>query len=969
MNRNNANKRRVIRELLNQRRQEQGQRALSQRGYSRLYGTRGTNTYAIMDSLLGVVDLQLTPETTVDVGGDLFQLYFANRGKTKRILYMVDGNVIVDRTLDIPDIENFADWYESEKWNAWMEESDRSYLMVNDNRGKIYITDLNDMVTPDRIVQSYLDGETNCVFTPIRNWLETELAEEDIKPDYKKKLHGKLKPLAKFEEQYKDGVPQDKMEEVALKLNMKFYVHNFFNSDVECYGKKLTHALKVFHYTNPRVNHLELGQLFHNTKPEPATQDFIINLIRECAEQDKACYYTKVGDGINAVYCIDGQAYAVKSEFNEALNELVNETGLYRCRIDDLKNPELSAFIQRGTHFNTSISFPNFMKNREGTIIGLKCIDQKKAYFNFKDCKYYEGFLGKITDFRKTNKIEGVGLYLIKDLNPFNCYLKDRQKFVRLNEIMNMYNSNNVYTSAELKFLDTMGWKYKIVAGCWGVETLDFDFGEKMLDKMGKKPFVDANGNLKMKGSSFFAVATGSWASHGEYDYKYLHGTKETAEMLREQLGEAVLMNPDIDNEICIRTRKTHINTLTHVSAFILAYQRLSLIEQLMEMDLDKLQSIYVDGIYYIDHEFKVLDTFQEGNCESYSSMYLKNKDFITQIFSTKPKIEYSPYRETHATELWTGAGGCGKTHQNLIDFGLVKPVYCGPSHKLNAVKTDEYYFDVMTIQLLLSESPENPKSRYLYSNAFIIDEVSMMKNEEKEILLEKLKGCRVIMCGDIGYQISAWEGTPFKEEGFEYYKHLTENYRVEKGDPLLDLLNSVRDSIKNVTPINISLPTVDTNYLVRNYKREDMILSFSKVKAKKWTDMFKSIPKWYIDKSNVHLHGMIFVQDEKPEGEKVQLQHGFTTCSIQGETLKHNIWIDVECMNHRQVLYTALSRAKKLSQIKFVTYNKTEEKRDTFYDNNIKCDCGQYVERGKGGDVYIHDYIEYYRWCEKCKN
>jgi hypothetical protein len=177
MNRINANKRRVLRELLNQRRQEQGQRALSQRGYSRLYGTRGTNTYAIMDSLLGVVDLQLTPETTVDVGGDLYQLYFANRGKTKRILYMVDGNVIVDRTLTIPDIANFAAWYESEKWNAWMEESDRSYLMVNDNRGKIYITDLNDMVTPDRIVQSYLDGETNCVFTPIRNWLETELAE------------------------------------------------------------------------------------------------------------------------------------------------------------------------------------------------------------------------------------------------------------------------------------------------------------------------------------------------------------------------------------------------------------------------------------------------------------------------------------------------------------------------------------------------------------------------------------------------------------------------------------------------------------------------------------------------------------------------------------------------------------------------------------------------------------------------
>jgi hypothetical protein len=585
-----------------------------------------------------------------------------------------------------------------------------------------------------------------------------------------------------------------------------------------------------------------------------------------------------------------------------------------------LKNPELSAFIERGTHFNTSISFENYISNTEGTIHRLKCIDQKKAYYNFKECKFYEGFLGKITDFRKTNKIEGVGLYLIKDLKPFNCYLKDRQKFVQLNEQMNMYKSNNVYTSAELKFLDTMGWRYKIVAGCWGVKTLDFDFGENMLSKIGKKPFVDEKGNLKMKGASFYAVATGSWASHNIYEYKYIQGTKETAEMLRQQLGESVLTNHDIDDEICIRTRKNNINTLTHVSAFILAYQRLSLIEQLIEMDFDKLQSIYVDGIYYIDHDFKVLDTFQEGNCESYSSMHIKNKDFITQIFVCKPKIEYQTFRENHASELWTGCGGSGKTHHNLVDFGFVKPVFCSPSHKLCASKRNEYDCDVMTTQLLLSESISNPKSRYLYYNTFVIDEVSMMTNNEKEKILEKLDGCKVIMCGDVGYQIPAWTGTPFKEEGFEYYKHLTENYRVVKGDPLLDILNDVRDCIKNGKHISLSIPSVDSNYLERYYKREDIILTYSGKTRDKYTELFKSIPKWYIENSNVHFHGEIFIQDEKPEGEKVVVRHGFTCASIQGETAKGTIWIDMECMNNKHVLYTALSRAKRLSQIKFVS-------------------------------------------------
>ena len=48
MNRINANKKRVLRQLLNQRREEQGQRPLTQRGYSRLYGTTGINTYQII---------------------------------------------------------------------------------------------------------------------------------------------------------------------------------------------------------------------------------------------------------------------------------------------------------------------------------------------------------------------------------------------------------------------------------------------------------------------------------------------------------------------------------------------------------------------------------------------------------------------------------------------------------------------------------------------------------------------------------------------------------------------------------------------------------------------------------------------------------------------------------------------------------------------------------------------------------
>ena len=47
-----------------------------------------------------------------------------------------------------------------------------------------------------------------------------------------------------------------------------------------------------------------------------------------------------------------------------------------------------------------------------------KCnhIDMKKAYTRGGECNFYQGYLGKITDFRKTDKIQGLGIYYITDI-------------------------------------------------------------------------------------------------------------------------------------------------------------------------------------------------------------------------------------------------------------------------------------------------------------------------------------------------------------------------------------------------------------------------------------------------------------------------------------------------------------------------------------------------------------------------
>ena len=57
-----------------------------------------------------------------------------------------------------------------------------------------------------------------------------------------------------------------------------------------------------------------------------------------------------------------------------------------------------------------------------------------------------------------------------------------------------------------------------------------------------------------------------------------------------------------------------------------------------------------------------------------------------------------------------------------------------------------------------------------------------------------------------------------------------------------------------------------------------------------------------------------------KPEGVRSSLQHAFTIHSIQGETAEERLYIDITKLNSMRMIYTALSRAKYLSQIYIIS-------------------------------------------------
>jgi len=66
-------------------------------------------------------------------------------------------------------------------------------------------------------------------------------------------------------------------------------------------------------------------------------------------------------------------------------------------------------------------------------------IDMKKAYANYKMCRYYDGFLGKPTDFRKCDKMEGIGYYRIQNIQFNNSILE------QWNKRMNIYKNGLIF--------------------------------------------------------------------------------------------------------------------------------------------------------------------------------------------------------------------------------------------------------------------------------------------------------------------------------------------------------------------------------------------------------------------------------------------------------------------------------------------------------------------------------------------
>lgn len=804
-----------------------------------------------------------------------------------------------DSIEEVPPVgEGYSGWWDGFSYFFMVDSEINAFSpVINDGlepnfQAQLLIMTL-DKVNKSNFSQYFMEGVTNCLLKPIRAWANDCLSDAKSK-SAKYNYQRKLKLCDKYEEEFVNGVPEDRIAEICNKLQISIEIDlpstvNNKTKFIEIRSQKK--PLKTFKYINTRLNHIELNKVHSLDNYEEVSKKELIEIFNN--EKDFKMW-RQGKSGITQVNTID-TIYKLKEDegYKRVVEEFEEENNLHAFKVEYYDNPELSEFLRDNCHANQSVLFGDDDDMDKDT---LNHIDMSKSYTRGQDCKFYEGYLGKISDFRQTDKIIELGIYQVKNIN-FNG-----NDVIEKLKVLHDYNA---YPSPELKYYQSIGITFDIIGGCWGTG-FDIEFYDEMYDKEdGISHYCRWFGN----------TMTMNFKNRYNFDCKDI----EFAELNHNY-------NDDVDikfNDYCetgiIEYQKKKVYHQCHIASFITSYARINLMEQLSKFkDINQIIAVQVDGIYY-EGDVEVTSLFRKK--DKITIDYIETDYFVKNKYSYEDEFEFGPFREHNNFELHIGAGGCGKTHNNLTDKGLCSVLYVAPSWKLSRTKAKEYGIDTSVDAWLVDSDPDKWRPIYNKYSVIVIDEVSMMCNEKKYDIMNRFDYHKIIFCGDLGFQLPPVSGYEFTiDDDIKVVEH-TNNRRC-KCPKLKKRLDFMRGLIKDGKDFLMGtkfqesifgIDVVDKDSI--EYNVEDLIICPTHKTKNYYSEKYKNLEK-YIVLENCLDYSNGEIVYTKPKGVKSELRHAFTIHSIQGETAKSKLYIDMNKMESLRMLYTAFSRAEYLHQI-----------------------------------------------------
>jgi len=842
-------------------------------------------------------------------------------------------------------------------------------------------------VVPEHFPQRFADGIAPCFFTPIREWASERLGK--AKATRTKRFYTMVLDRVKaFEDRFDGAIPEGEMQAVCDALGVRVVIDNLL-ADASCYldcrPESSSQPRHTFRFINSRLDHVDLvsnpGASKHsfevlvsdtNGKERIVVRD-LGEPLAELRETGTPYLLKRKGDGaVMAVHTLTDVFVAEAEDGFKAACDCLHEAHPELCTfaLDARGDPQLTAFVSEACHYNLCVDLHGPVDEEAK----LSHIDMAKAYTAFKLCPHYEGFIGKVTDFRECQGMvaDQPGIYKVDCFDFSEAHPKLRYYQERMGS---WYPS--AWTSAELRFLSAHGVRFDISGGSWGTR-FDFDFPTEMLEKgedgvrhyarwVGRCNSLRYTRSVYVPGSLDMAKSLKHQAEKSAFSATGLESfSKLEMRQLEVQERCDVLFIPprslDEQGEIRITYPKTSVWHMSHITAFIMAYQRVTTFMQLLRLDPTRVQRVVGDGIYTLEAlggpeaflrsevrvpPFCVKNDIKLGNagCPAFTSSRLD----VEALTGFGPARAYSGQHTAHV-----GPPGSGKSHTTFTDTGLVRVLVVTPSYRLGARHREAYGVDnAVVANAIDSDIPMRFERYQRYCNVIIFDEISQLTEEQKRKAMERYRFHKLLFVGDPGFQLGPVLGEPMSMADLEVFRY-EQNHRIQ--DPiLLDLVRWLRELIgmgRDANEIKGAFlermrkehpeHVLSVAAAQRMYNLEDSIICATnrgsdKVqgRVRMWTERlqgsFAPREKFLVTgNGGGFFNGDVVVCERAPEAKSSEVCHALTVHKVQGETVSAGkLFVDVYRMWEAQHLFTACSRAVALDQLFVVVEEKKGAEED----------------------------------------
>lgn len=388
-----------------------------------------------------------------------------------------------------------------------------------------------------------------------------------------------------------------------------------------------------------------------------------------------------------------------------------------------------------------------------------------------------------------------------------------------------------------------------------------------------------------------------------------------------------------------------------HIGYFIHSYTRCQILEQLLKMDISKiygvkLDSIVIDKNYEFDYDKNVFG-LKNANIENmlkigsleisgYYRPYFEQNDYIPNYHNS---FLLSNDIVKNRVVFIGGQGGSGKSYSILNNNILNRNNICYTTNSWNLIQGQKNkYYGIRGYSLPnLTGKCGNFSTEKIHDNNIkyiFIDEATLIDEKIIKQIINDYKNCFIFIAGDVDYdgffyQCSLNDIKLFvpKNNNCQYVTY-KKSYRFDNN--LNNKLNGLREVMREKDMIKM-LSYIREEFEECFYDKNDIVFNDNDIgisALKDCTDITlyflnKGTKPQYFIKDTKKEKGQLKGQQlaEKPDHDNYEMKLFKSIHSFQGLDLDYdnNIIIHIAKNFDFNLYYTALSRARRIDQIKII--------------------------------------------------